>query len=381
MRFLPTPRALLLAGAALGLTAFHGDRSPESDMVGIVKAYLAMSLPADWANLDQLPAIRWAAMPPTSLQNCLPDGGCYTRQGTATVGGRNLTVMATGARTMVLNIFFRNSGPPLGETALVNALKGAGLGAELARCPVRGGAGSTNWYRLKGEASPGFLSIQAGRTGRPNEGFVLSYGTDLPALQPNQLSLYSEQCGAGVAQAPVSTQKPHEIVAQTVVTLLASTTGPALYDWKGLAALPTGITWNGEEPRRTDLTVRGDNNPLALTGSVTYAGRRFSAMASGTATEVKYIYLDEGGMHPRGEHMLGVVYEKGIAVRLVRCGPVYTESTNNWYSLNSNRTRPAMILQSIRYEGNQTQEAYVLRLDGTLPTRDQRDRNPGVNGC
>ena len=79
--------------------------------------------------------------------------------------------------------------------------------------------------------------------------------------------------------------------------------------------------------------------------------------------------------------MLGVVYQKGITVRLVRCGPVYTESTNNWYSLTSARTRPAMIRQSIRYDGNQVQDAYELRLDGSLPARDPRDRNPGVNDC
>jgi hypothetical protein len=79
--------------------------------------------------------------------------------------------------------------------------------------------------------------------------------------------------------------------------------------------------------------------------------------------------------------MLGVVYEKGIAVRLVRCGPVYSTSTNNWYSLTGTRTRPAMIRQSIGYDGNQVADTYELRLDGTLPARDPRDRNPGVNGC
>ena len=60
-------------------------------------------------------------------------------------------------------------------------------------------------------------------------------------------------------------------------------------------------------------------------------------MASGTPTQVKNLYLEEMGSHPKGEHMLGVVYEKGITVKLVRCGPVYTESTNNWYSLTSAR--------------------------------------------
>ena len=40
-----------------------------------------------------------------------------------------------------------------------------------------------------------------------------------------------------------------------------------------------------------------------------------------------------------------------------------------------------MIRQSIRYDGNQVQDAYELRLDGSLPKGDPRDRNPGVGGC
>jgi hypothetical protein len=376
------PSIAIIAAGVIGLSAVPTTRTPEAELAGIVKAYLAMSLPAGWEDLDRLPAIRWAALPPTALQNCLPDGGCFTRQGTVIIGGRNITVMATGARTMVLNIFLRNTGAPLGEATVVAALKQAGLGAELARCPVRGSTGSTNWYRLKGaNLSPGFLSIQAGRTGRPNEGYVLSSGEQLPALQPNQLALYSEQCAAGATQAPVSTQKPHEVLAQTFVTLLAPANGPALYDWKALVALPTGMAWDSAGPRRIDLSFRNDPNPMALSGSVTYAGRSFSLQASGTATQVKSIYIEETGLHPKGEHMLGVVYEKGIAVQLVRCGPVYTESTNNWYSLTSTKTRSAMILQSIRYEGNNVQDSYTLRLDGSLPTRDARDRNPGTNGC
>lgn len=376
------PAALAITAGVIGLAGFDHPRSPEGDLAGMVKAYLAMSLPADWNGLDQIPNVRWAPLPPTALRNCLPDGGCFTRQGSATVGGRTMTVIATGARTMVLNIFLRNTGAPIGERAVVTALKQAGLGAELARCPVRGSAGSTNWYRLEGSGiSPGFLSVQAGRPGRPNEGYVLTHGEELPALQPNQLALYSEQCGEGAAQTPVSTLKPHEALAQTVVTALAPATGPALHDWKTFTALSTGITWDAAGPKRVDYNALGDPNPVSIGGWVAYAGRKFSVRASGTPTQVKAIFLEENGLHPRGEHMLGVVYEKGIAVRLVRCGPVYTESTNNWYSLTSRGTRPAMILQSIRYEGNNVQDSYQLRLDGTLPTRDPRDRNPGTNGC
>ena len=357
------------------------ERTPESELADIVKTYLSMSLPIDWDGLDRLPGIRWSVLPPTALRNCLPDGGCFTRSGTASIGGRPMTVVATGARTMVLNIMMRNTGAPLGEATVVAALRQAGLGGERARCPIQGSAGSTNWYRLKGTSSAGVLAIQAGRPGRPGEGYVISSGADLPALQPNQLALYSDQCGEGIAQAPISTLKPHQLLAQTFVALLGPASGPPLYDWKALTSLPTGIAWDSAGPRRVDYSALGDPNPVSIGGSAAYAGRKFSVRASGTATQVKAVFLEENGLHPRGEHMLGVVYEKGIAVQLVRCGPVYTESTNNWYSLSSRGTRPAMILQSIRYEGNNVQDSYSLRLDGTLPARDGRDRNPGANGC
>lgn len=373
--------ALSFASLVL-LSAFQAGRKPEEEFVGIVRAYLGKGFVTDWEGIEKLPKIKWALLPPTMLKNCLADGGCFTRQGTVTIGGRNLTVIATGARTMVSHVYVRNPSAPLGEAAVVSALKKAAFSADLARCPVRSGAGSTNWYSLKGEkVNPGHLSIQTSCNGKACEGFVLSQSEQLPPLQPNQLALYSEACAAGVERKPVATTKPHVQLAETIKSLLPPAAGPALYDWKGLAGLPSGITWAPEGPKPVDLSFKHDPNPLSQTGGISYSGRQFHLLASGTPTQVKTIYFDEGGMHPRGEHMLGVLYEEGLVVRLVRCGPVYTESTNNWYSVMSPRTRPVMVKQSILYDGNQVGDSYEVRLDGSLPARDSRDRNPGVNGC
>src|SRR6185369_12381093 len=122
-------------------------------------------------------------------------------------------------------------------------------------------------------------------------------------------------------------------------------------------------------------------NPFSQLGDFALSGRKFSLLASGSPTQPKAIYFDELGLHPKGEHMLGVMYTLGFAVQLARCGPVYTESTNNWYSLKSAKTHPVMLRQSIRYGGNQVQDSYELRLDNTLPKRDPRDRDPGVAAC
>ena len=282
---------------------------------------------------------------------------------------------------MVMNLLLRNISTAFGEAAVVDAFKEAGLTADLARCPVGVGTG-TSWYRLKGDRlAPGFLAIQPAGSGRPNEGFVVSQGDDLPTLQPNQLALYTEQCAPGSDRKPASTTMPHESIASAVVALLVPAAGPALYGWENLTKTAIGIRWSPDGPKPYDLRSQGDPNPNMLAGEVGWGGRKFSVMATGTPTHVKTIHLEEQGLHPKGEHMLGVVYEKGIAVRLVRCGPVYTESTNNWYSLSSATTRLANIKQSIRYDGNQVQDNYELRLDGTLPPRDPRDRNPGANGC
>jgi len=377
----PTLPAVL--GLLLSLSApVQAQGKPQDDLVTILGAFLGKEFVSDWDGIGKLPSVRWAVDQPRALPNCLPDGSCYARQGSAMVAGRNLSVVATGARTIVTYIYLRNASAPFGEPAVVTALTEAGYAPSLARCPASGGTGGTNWYRLKSKAAnPGVLSIQTSCGGRPCEGFVLSQGDELPALQPNQLNLYTDQCAVGADRRVAPVGKPHELLAEAVVALLVPAGGSVLYDWKALAGLASGIFWNGDAPKPASLAHLNDPSPLMLSGHGAFSGRKFSTMATGTAAQVKIVRLEELGLHPRGEHMLGVVYQKGITVQLVRCGPVYTESTNNWYSLTSARTRPAMIRQSIRYDGNQVQDAYELRLDGSLPVRDPRDRNPGVGGC
>lgn len=211
---------------------------------------------------------------------------------------------------------------------------------------------------------------------------MLSQGEELPPLQPNQLRLYSEQCSAtGAARKPVATVLPHEQLAQTLLALIPQAAGPALYDWKTLTSLSTAIKWAPEGAKKGDLSFKGDANPWNVSGTVNLSGRKFHMLSGGSPTQVKTIYFDEGAMHPRGEDVLGLLRAQGYAVQLVRCGPVYTESINNWYSITSAKTRPVMLRQSMRIEGRQVQDSYELRLDASLPKRDPRDRDPGVAGC
>ena len=106
--------------AALALLAgIQSPVKPEEEFAGIISAFLSREFVTDWRGIEKLPGVTWAALPPVELKTCLPEGGCYTRQGTVSIGGRNLMVVATGARTIVSHLFVRNPNAPLGETAVL----------------------------------------------------------------------------------------------------------------------------------------------------------------------------------------------------------------------------------------------------------------------
>ncbi|HET8966932.1 MAG TPA: hypothetical protein VFN20_11990 [Candidatus Acidoferrum sp.] len=144
-------------------------------------------------------------------------------------------------------------------------------------------------------------------------------------------------------------------------------------DWATLAKLLPDAKWNPP--------YRGEPAQKTQSGQLKVAGREFSLLASGLRTQVNFITFDEIGLHRKGEGLLSVSRAKGVDVKLVQCGPVYTESINNWYSVKGRSSKPVMLRQSLRLDGNQIQDAYELRLDGSLPKGDARDRDPGVNGC
>lgn len=355
---------------------------PEGELARVIQGFLSQDFTGDWVGVEELPLIRWAALPAGELKNCLPDGSCYARQGAARVAGRNMAAIAAGARTFPVNLYLRNGSAPFGEAAVLAALRDASFTVDLARCPVPGQSGGTNWYRLRSpKTTPGVLSVQTSCNGTKCEGFVVSQGDSLPALQANQVRLYSEQCGSGADRKPVSTMLPHEVLAQTLASLIPPASAAGLYDWKALTTMNTQIQWTTPSARKSDLSFLGDPNPFSLSGSVTFAGRQFSSMASGAENQVKVVYFDESRLHAPGEDLIGALRSQGFAVQIARCGPVYTESTNNWYRVSHPKTKTVMLRQSIRRDGNQVQDSYALRLDSTLPARDPRDRDPGVAGC
>jgi len=64
---------------------------PEDELAATVRQVLGKTFVPDWQGIEALKSVDWAPLPPRMLQNCLPDGGCFARQGTAHIGGRHVT--------------------------------------------------------------------------------------------------------------------------------------------------------------------------------------------------------------------------------------------------------------------------------------------------
>ena len=131
-------------GIVMGLGCSVANAQSAEDQ--LAQVVTALMLPAgsegsygDWEQIETVKQIRWEPLPPKMLDDALPDGSYFTRRGLANLGGRPFGVVATGARTMVVNVYFRNVGAsPVGEPTVIAALQRHGFLLDLARCPVKG---------------------------------------------------------------------------------------------------------------------------------------------------------------------------------------------------------------------------------------------------
>ena len=73
------------------------------------------------------------------------------------------------------------------------------------------------------------------------------------------------------------------------------------------------------------LDVQTRSQPYSITGSLALAQRQFSLIASGTQSRPQTVYLDEGGLHPRGEDVLRLLQSQGFDVKLRAAGQ-FTQS-------------------------------------------------------
>jgi hypothetical protein len=370
------------AGAALA-TGKAAD-----DAAQLIKSLMAHG-GADWGSIDDVKAIAWK--PSTNmLDDCLPDGGCFTRSGSAKIGGQPVSLLATGARTMVFNFYIKNSGAHVGETALVDALTRAGLSPALARCPLKPNDAQHNskWWRVKsGGQVKGFVSLTYSCGAKRCEGVGYSDGAKLPSLDPAEIPMYSEQCVASVAPAKaVSAELPHQAIAKTIATAIPAAGEAQPYSWDVMRARLSGFAWNAKMWPH-DPTTSYDDDPntwmLSGAGTLSLATRDFSLAATGDKTNARLLRMEESGSHPKGEDvkLLQALRDDGFQVALARCGKVYTEQKLTYYKLTSDKKRDAYLLVDTGNEGKREHARYRIYLDGQLPPLKAGEANAGSGRC
>jgi hypothetical protein len=377
--------SLVLIG--LGGTALATGKTGDG-VAGLIKSLMTHG-GADWSSVEDVKAIAWKPLPPKMLQDCLPDGGCFTRNGSAKIGGQPVSLLATGARTMVFNFYIKNSGRHVGEAALVEALTGAGLGPVLARCPLKPNDAEHNskWWRVKSGEAKGFVSLTYSCGAKRCEGVGYSVGPDLPKLDPGELAMYSEQCVASVAAAKaVSSELPHQAIAKIIAATLPAANESQPYSWDILRSRVTGFSWNKALwPHDPAISYDDDPNHWMLSGAgmLSLATRDFSLAATGDKANARLLRMEEAGSHPKGEDtkLLQALRDDGFQVALARCGKVYTEQKLTWYKLTSDKKRGAYLLIDTGNEGKREHTRYRIYLDGQLPPLKQGEANAGTGRC
>ncbi len=343
----------------------------------------------DWRSIESVKGVTWQKLPPTMLENCLPDGGCFTRSGVGNVGGKPVKLLVSGARTMTSNFYIKNNGAHIGEAALLEAMKGAGLGPVIARCPIKANdlTHNSKWWRVRSGQAQGYVSLTYACGAKRCEGIGYSAGPDLPKLDPAELSMYSEQCAAGVAAVKaVASELPHQAIAKAISTAIPAAGEAQPYSWDAMRARLPGFAWNKALwPHDPALSYDDDPNRFMLSGAgmLSLATRDFSMAATGDAKSARLLRMEEGGSHPRGEDvkLLQALRDGGFSVTLARCGKVYTEQKLTWYKLTSDKKRLAFLLIDTGQEGKREHARYRIYLDGALPALKQGEANAGTGSC
>ncbi len=367
--FLRAMSAAIVAGVCGAVSA----QAPEDRLAQAVSALL---LPAgaggtfpDWTALDAVKLVRWQPLPPKMLDNALSDGGYFTRTGMADINGRLMSVTATGARTMVMNLYFRNTGAPLGEAAALAALKRAGLAPELGRCPIKASAAAgSKWWQVKGAGKQAaWLRLRTSCDGVKCEEFALLLGEKLPSLTPQESRLYTDRCAPGAAATQARAAWDEQLAS--LLAALIPPQGSAALDWKALDRV-TAVRWQPLPPRESRQPPFDDGNQHYRPGELDLGGRVLQVNATGTRTNVLNVYLQDQATHADRGDALRALWSKGYAVQLARCGKVYQLSSQTWYRVAKAGALPVTVRRGIRCDTNacpKAEEDYRLAFTGTLP--------------
>jgi len=150
----------------------------------------------DWHYLEKATDIQWAALPPKMLDKPMSDRYYFQRKGLINLGSQSITIVAGGAREMVMAFYILNQAAPLGESTVLSALRSSGAAVTTARCPIQGNLSAPRWYRITAKGKhPAFLWIAPAQgKAQPWEGYQFSLESTLPPMSPDELKIYTEKC-------------------------------------------------------------------------------------------------------------------------------------------------------------------------------------------
>ena len=387
------PARGVIAGWVLAMAGVAGPAiAADPVAVALAETVKPLLLPAgsegtfgDWRDLEAARGVQWLPLPPTMLDKPSPDGNYFARPGRGTVGGKPMIVVASGARTMVMSVYFNNPSPQPDADAVEAGFRQAGYTVALARC-ARAGARHANrrWYRigLAGKRDAWLAVGPLASSGR-GEGYTLLLDGKLPLMTPQEAERYTEDCAGAPApqtsSAPASPRNGVEGVVAVVDSLLRRTGEPVAIPWSELARLPA-LTWNAMPPLSLRLPyddVGADDNPQLLEGRFETPTTTMTANATGDARGVTRFYLRDG-RNLGGTGVFDALRSKGYAIAALRCGRPYTKMSHNWFRIARPGHRPAVLYRKIARDGV-LYEVYGLRLDNTLPPirAGERDVPPG----
>lgn len=373
-------RALRHALPALVLCCWCSAALAQSPQDQLAEVVAALMMPAgsegsygDWGDLERAKQVKWQALPPNMLDDGLPDGNYFTRKGLANLGGRPFGVVATGARTMVVNVYFRNVGPtPVGEAVALDALRRRGLSVTLARCPVKGAVGAGNtWWRLEAPGKrPAWLNSQINCNGKPCEGYALLLGETLPSLTPELQRVYTDRCAgttAGAAPAPVAAWDEQLASLFTGLMPLGQATS---VPWQAIDQM-RAVQWAPMPPAEMQSPPWSDTqHHFYRGGQADLGGRVLYLTATGTRDSVRSLHAEDQSTQADRGDVLAVLQRQGYRVELARCGKIYQLSSGRWYRITGNGKHAAVLKREVRCDTvacPRGQESYTLSLDGALP--------------
>lgn len=371
-------RKLYQASALSGLLWLLASPDAMASGEELARTIVAFMLPAgaeasfeDWGDLESVSTVRWQPLPPNMLDDGLPDGSYFTRRGLAQIDGRPVGIVATGARTMVTNLYFRNVGAPIGDGAVIAPLERLGIQAELLRCPIGTAGGGDRWWRISGAGKrAAVLQSQTNCNGKRCEGYALLLDGTLASMSPQERRLYTDRCTGAQAGTALPSLPPWDVQLAAIFDAWIRAGTADGIAWDALGAIGA-IHWQSPMPQESTQPWK-EPFPyrFARSGEADLGARMMQATATGERTAAMALYLEDRRTQPSRGNVLASLQGRGYQVTLLRCGKVYTRSSRNWYEIKRAGAPSALLAFGLRCDSDtcpKADENFVLSRPAALP--------------